>query len=38
MADFLVGIAVGPALDCRSGLTEDEQLKKQVNYYLEDYV
>jgi hypothetical protein len=30
---------VGPALDCRSvGLTEDEQLKKQANYYLENYV
>jgi hypothetical protein len=38
-ADFLVSIAVGPALDCRgSGLTEDEQLKKQADYYLENYV
>ena len=38
-ADFLVSVAVGPALDCRgSGLTEDEQLKKQANYYLENYV
>jgi hypothetical protein len=37
--EFLVSIAVGPALDCRaSGLTEDEQLKKQANYYLENYV
>jgi hypothetical protein len=37
--DFLASIAVGPALDCRaSGLTEDEQLKKQASYYLENYV
>jgi hypothetical protein len=37
--DLMVSIAVGPALDCRaSGLTEDEQLKKQANYYLENYV
>jgi hypothetical protein len=37
--EFLVSVAVGPALDCRgSGLTEDEQLKKQANYYLENYV
>jgi hypothetical protein len=37
--EFLVSIAVGPALDCRApGLTEDEQLKKQANYYLENYV
>lgn len=37
--EFLVSIAVGPALDCRGpGLTEDEQLRKQANYYLENYV
>ena len=36
---LLVSVAVGPALDCRSpGLTDDEQLKKQANYYLENYV
>ena len=37
--DILVSIAVGPALDRRSqGLTEDEELKKQAKYYLENYV
>jgi hypothetical protein len=37
--DLLVSISVGPALDRRSqGLTEDEELKKQANYYLENYV
>jgi len=37
--DLLVSIAVGPALDSRSpGLTEDESLKKQALYYLENYV
>jgi hypothetical protein len=37
--DLEVSIAVGPALDCRSsGLTEEEQLKKQASYYLENYV
>jgi hypothetical protein len=35
----LLSIAVGPALDRRSsGLTEDEELKKEANYYLENYV
>jgi hypothetical protein len=39
MGELVLSIAVGPALDCRSvGLTEDEQLKKQANYYLENYV
>ena len=37
--DLELSIAVGPALDCRSsGLTDDEQLKKQANYYLENYI
>jgi hypothetical protein len=37
--ELLVSVAVGPALDCRApGLTEDEELKKQANYYLENYV
>jgi len=37
--DLLVSVAVGPALDRRSpGLTEDEELKKQANYYLANYV
>ena len=37
--DLLVSVAVGPALDRRSpGLTEDEELKKQANYYLDNYV
>jgi hypothetical protein len=34
-----LNIAVGPALDLQSsGLTEDEQLKKQADYYLANYV
>jgi len=37
--DLLLSVAVGPALDRRSpGLTEDEELKKQANYYLANYV
>jgi hypothetical protein len=37
--ELLVSVAVGPALDCRAlGFTDDEQLKKQASYYLEDYV
>jgi len=37
--DLLVSVAVGPALDLRSsGLTEDEQLRKQADYYLANYV
>jgi hypothetical protein len=37
--ELQVSIAVGPALDRRSqGLTEDEELKKQASYYLENYV
>ncbi len=37
--ELTVSVAVGPALDIRSsGLTEDEQLKQQANYYLENYV
>ncbi len=37
--ELLLSIAVGPALDCRSsGLTEDEQLKQQANFYLDNYV
>jgi len=37
--DLLVSITLGPALDRRTqGLTEDEELKKQANYYLENYV
>ena len=37
--DTLFSVAVGPALDRRSpGLTEDEELKKQANYYLANYV
>jgi hypothetical protein len=37
--DLVVSVSVGPALDRRSqGLTEDEELKKQANYYLENYV
>jgi len=32
-------VAVGPALDFRgTGLTEDEQLKREANYYLENFV
>jgi hypothetical protein len=37
--NLLVSVAVGPALDRRSsGLTDDEELKKQANYYLANYV
>ena len=37
--DLLISVAVGPALDRRSpGLTEDEELKKQANYYLANYI
>ena len=37
--DLMVSISVGPALDRRApGLTEDEELKKQASYYLENYV
>ena len=37
--DLLVSVAIGPALDLRSsGLTEDEQLRKQADYYLANYV
>jgi len=37
--DLLVSVAVGPALDLRSvGLTDDEQLRKEANYYLDNYV
>ena len=32
--DSLISVAIGPALDLRSsGLTEDEQLRKQADYY-----
>jgi hypothetical protein len=37
--DLLLSISVGPALDRRSqGLTEDEELRKQAHYYLDNYV
>jgi hypothetical protein len=37
--DTMVSIALGPALDRRhSGLTEDEELRKQADYYLANYV
>ncbi len=37
--NLLVSISVGPALDRRApGLTEDEELRKQANYYLANYV
>ena len=37
--DHLVSISVGPALDRRSqGLTDDEELRKQAKYYLDNYV
>jgi hypothetical protein len=37
--DLLVSVAIGPALDLRSsGLTDDEQLRKQADYYLANYV
>lgn len=36
---LLLSVAVGPALDRRSvGLTEDEELRKEANYYLANYV
>ncbi len=35
----LISVAVGPALDRHdSGLTEEEELKRQTNYYLANYV
>ena len=38
-ADKVLSISVGPALDRRSqGLTDDEELRKQATYYLENYV
>jgi hypothetical protein len=37
--DLQVSVAVGPALDRRQrGLTDDEELRKQVEYYLANYV
>jgi len=37
--DLVISVSVGPALDRRSrGLTEEEELKKQASYYLENYV
>ena len=37
--DLLVSVAIGPALDLRNtGLTDDEQLRKQAKYYLDNYV
>src|SRR5258708_2028607 len=37
--DVVLSVAIGPALDRRaSGLTEDEELKKQAEYYLAHYV
>jgi len=37
--DLLVSVSVGPALDRRhAGLTEDEELRKQAEYYLANYV
>jgi hypothetical protein len=37
--DLLVSVSVGPALDRRhSGLTDDEELRKQAEYYLANYV
>jgi len=37
--DKVVSISVGPALDRRSqGLTDDEELRKQSAYYLDNYV
>lgn len=36
---ILISVSVGPALDRRSvGLTEEEELKKQANYYLANFV
>jgi hypothetical protein len=38
-ADALLNIAIGPALDRRAvGLTEEEELKKQIDYYLANYI
>lgn len=37
--DVVVSVAVGPSLDRRArGLTDDEELKKQAEYYLANYV
>jgi hypothetical protein len=37
--DLTVSVAVGPALDRRArGLTDDEELRKQAEYYLANYV
>ncbi len=37
--DLLVSVSVGPALDRRHpGLTEDEELRKEAEYYLANYV
>jgi len=37
--DLLVSVSVGPALERRhAGLTEDEELRKQAEYYLANYV
>ncbi len=37
--DLMVSVSVGPALDRRhQGLTEDEELRKQAEYYLANYV
>jgi len=37
--DLQVSVSVGPALDRRhTGLTEDEELRKQAEYYLANYV
>jgi hypothetical protein len=36
---LLISVSLGPALDRHDqGLTEDEELKKQANYYLDNYV
>jgi hypothetical protein len=37
--NLIVSIALGPALDRHiTGLTEDEELKKQAHYYLDNYI
>lgn len=37
--DLRISVAIGPALDRRqTGLTDDEELKKQAEYYLANYV
>jgi hypothetical protein len=37
--ELLISVAVGPALDRHaSGLTEEEELRKQARYYLANYV